>query len=330
MKKISIFLFLAVLIGISSGDEEKENKQYMGKQQEKKQEVSKVCLSLNLKKGFSYRVVYNSEVNITKKGRDEGTDKWKINAAFLLECIDVDDDGIMTISQSPLKIWVEGTDIEGKYEIDFHSPDKNLQIPDLVRGHLCSLVAIKSARLDAYGKIIAARQSPDINNFDFIAMGKISYQDDPEWILPNSLEDTETVKFIVKSMLGLLPNVMGKELTIGQTLTIKEQLPKVDKGEIIECWTLKGIQNRQAQVELKSSVDGEQKIPNEFVDEIAHFHSSSEALIEFDIDTGVALKYQSDGEDEHRIMTFIPLLSSRVPTCSTISKSSCMFEITER
>ncbi|MHC4098117.1 MAG: hypothetical protein ACYSU3_18920 [Planctomycetota bacterium] len=313
----------------SSHGEEKDNKQYRGKQQEKRQEASKVLLSLNLKKGFSCHVVYNSEVNITQKGQSDGTGKWKVKANLLLECIDVNTNDIMTISQYPLKIWVEGTDIEGKHEIDFHSPDKKLQIPDLVRGHLSSLLAIKSARLDAEGKIIAARQSPDRNNFDFMAMGKISYQDDPEWILPDSIEDKETVKYIVNSMLGLLPNVMGKELSMGQTLTIKEQLPKVAKGEIAHNWTLKSIQNRIAQLELMSNVDSEHKVPNKFVDEVAHFQSSSKTWIVVNIDTGLALKYQGDVEAEHRTMTLTTLLSSRVPTFSNTSKTSYTIKIIE-
>ena len=322
IKKISIFLlmtlFAIVIISVSSCDVEKEKKQDSGKQQ---QTDSKIRLSFNLKKGYSCYVDYDANINISQEGQSDGTGEWKVKANLLFTCDDVNDTGIMTISQSPLKISIEGTGIEGKYEVDFQSPDNNRQIPQLVRGHLRALIAIKSARVDANGKIIAARQSPDLNNYDFMALGKISYQDDLEWISPDGAEDAEKkVKYIVNSMLGVMPLAMGKEFTIGKTLTIKGEPQNEDATQEASDWTLKDVNSRIAQFEVKSNSFSERKGSSEFVDEVEELRSSSEELLEFNIDSGLILKCLSNVEYEHHTMTFVPLLSERVSTFSNLSK----------
>ena len=328
MTKIPICLLMTssvILTSVSLEGQDKENVPRINQQE--KQAVSKVRLSLNLKKGYTCWVAYDSEVSITQEGRGEGAGKWKVKADLVLSCIDVNENGIMTVSQSPSRICIEGTGIEGEQEVDFHSPAKNLQIPDLIRGHLLSLVVIKSVRIAGDGKIIAARQSPDRDDFDFIAMGKISYQDDPKWILPTGPGDAETVKFIASSVLGLLPVLMGKELTVGQTVTMKEPLPEATKGEVTSRWNLKGIQAGLAHIESKTDAEGESKVPNEFIDEVAYSHSLSKKLIEVSIETGVVTKCQGDMETEYRIMTLIPSLSSRVPTFSSTLKTTYTVKI---
>ncbi len=330
MTKTSLLLLMtafASLIGTASHSEDKNNGESGRTQPQDKRAAAKIRLTLNLEKGFSCRVVYDSEVSITQEGQMDGRGKWKINADLLLKCVDVNDNGTMTISQSPSRICVQGTDIEGKHEVEFNSPNKNLQIPDLIRGHLAALVAIKSARFDPDGNVIAARQSPDKRDFDFVAMGKISYQDDPNWVLPATPEDTETVKFIGSSILGLLPNIMGKELTIGLPFTTKEPLPNTTKGTITHNWALKAIQAGLAQLESKADVEGERKVPNEFIDQIAHLHSSMKALVEVDIETGLAIRSQGDAETEYRTMTFLPAVSLRVPTFSNTTKTSFRIRI---
>jgi hypothetical protein len=333
MKKISVFVLmvsLAIVTRISANENKEESKQYTGTQQQKNQKRSKVRFSLNLKKGFSCRIAYNSEVNITQEGQSDGTGKWKINANLLLEGTDVDNQGIITISQSPLGIWVEGTDIDGKYEIDFNSPEKNLRIPEMIRGHLHGLLKFKSARFDTDGKVIAARQSPKKDDFDFMAMGKISYEDNPEWISTDNPENTETVNSIAQSIIGLFPDIFGKEITIGQTFTTTEILPESDKDVITKHWTVKAIQNNKAQLELKSNYSSERKTPNEFVDEVQQFNSSAEIFAQIDVDTGIVSKCQCKAESNYRIMTFVPLTSSRTPTMSNTRKINYSFEIIEK
>ncbi len=317
-----VFLFLAVAVfwkihSVSSGNG--------GKQ---KQSSSKIRLSLNLKKASSFQLVYDAIVNISKEGQGDGTGEWKVKAHFLITCDDVNDNGIMTISQSPLTISIEGTDIEGKHEVDFHSPDKNRQIPELVQGHLHSLIAIKSAKFDAKGKIIAARQTPELDNYDFMAMGKISYDDDQEWILPKGAADTEKVKSIANSMLCLVPSAMGKKFTIGKTVTIKQDQQK-GQGQGTFDWTLKDVQNRIAQIEIKGDNSNERKVPNSLVDEVAQFHSLSEQLLGFNIDTGLVVKCLSTVETEYRVMVLIPSLSKRVPSFSYSSKIKLTVKIVE-
>jgi hypothetical protein len=321
---------LAIITRISANEDKQGNKQDTGTQKQKNQKSSKVRFSLNLKKGFSCRIAYNSEVNITQEGQSDGTGKWKINANLLLECTDVDSKGVVTISQSPSGILVEGTDIKGKCEIDFNSPEKNLRIPEMIRGHLHGLLKVKSAKFDTDGKVATARQSPGKDDFDFMAMGKISYEDNPEWILPDNPENTETVNSIARSMIGLFPDILGKEITIGQTVTTKESLPESDKDVITNQWTIKAIQNKKAQLELKSNFNSERKSPNEFVDEVQQINRSEEVFAQVNVDTGMVSKCQSKAEDNYRIMTFIPLTSSRVPTMSNNSKINYSFEIIEK
>jgi hypothetical protein len=269
-------------------------------------------------------------VEISQEGQSEGTGKWKINANLLLECTDVDSKGIITISQSPSGIWVEGTDIKGRCEIDFNSPEKNFRIPEMIRGHLHGLLKKKSAKFDTNGKVIAARQSPAKDDFDFMAMGKISYEDNPEWILPDDPENTETVNSIAHSIIGLFSDILGKEMPIGKTVTTKETSPESDKDMIANQWTIKAIQNNKAQLELKSNYNSERKSPNEFVDEVQQVSRSEETSAQVNVDTGIVSKCKSKAEDSFRIMTFIPLTSSRVPTMTNNSKINYSFEIIEK
>lgn len=322
MKKSLIFLLMmgiyaSIFIHISSAQEQKENKDSRSKQQENKQADTKVCLRLKLKKGFSCCVVYNSEVNITQKGQSDGAGKWKINAKIRLDCNDVDDNGTMTISQSPLNICVEGTDIEGNCTVDFHFAKNNMRIPNMIRGHLPAFLAIKSIKIDSDGKVIAARQSPGLDNYEFMAKGKITYQDNPVWILPDNPEREKKVKIIYKSLMGICHDALGKELIIGKTLTTK--LPEGEKGKIIQHLTLKSIQNGHIQLESIGNEDIEQKIPNKFVDEVLHWKISIAVLTEADINTGVIVMSKGVVKSETQTMTFIPALSSRMPTRSSTS-----------
>ena len=207
MKKNLIYLIIMVInvsmfIHICYAQEQNENKEFGKNKQENEQTDSKVYMQLKLKKGFSGCLVYNSEVSNTRKAQCDGTGKWKIKARIRLDCNDVDENGTMTISQSPLNINVEGTDIEGKCTVDFHYAKNNMKIPDMIRGNLLSLLAIKSIKINSDGKVIAARQSPGLDDYDFMAIGKINYQDNPVWILPDNPEGKEKVKNIHRHPIG--------------------------------------------------------------------------------------------------------------------------------
>jgi hypothetical protein len=319
---------LAVSVGVTAAEGAGADKD---KQQYKNTKAgSGVRFRVNLKKGFSCRIAYNSEVDITRAGQADGAGQWKINADLLLECTDVSGDGTMTVSQSPLKVCVEGTKIDGKYEVDVNSPEKNLRIPELIRGHLYGLLKIRSARFDNSGKVVAARESPARDDFDFMARGKISYENNPEWILPDNPENTETVNSIVRPMIGLFPNIEGKELTVGQTLTINKRLPEPDNGEVVQYWTLKSVQNSRAQLEFKQDIKGEHKIPNEFVDEVKDISISVKESMEADIDSGLVYKCQSNVENADRVMTLTTISPTRVQTSSYTSRTRYSFEIIKK
>jgi hypothetical protein len=321
MKIIYIFVLivsLAFVTQISAKQDKQEN-----------QKDSKTHFSLNLKKGFSCHLAYNAVVDFNQVGQSTGMGRWKIYADLLLECADISEDGIMTVSQSPLKVYVEGTKIEGKYEIDFNSPEENLRIPEMLRGYLLGLVKVKSVKFDKDGKIIAARQSPGQDDYIFMAMGKISYEKNPEWILPDNPENTETVNNIARLIIGLFPDILGKEITIGKTITITRTLPQSDKDVLTKHLTVKAIKNNKAQLELKSNFNSERKTPNEFVDEVHQFSSTEDGIAQVDINTGIVFKYQSKTEADFRVMTFIPLISSRVPTMSNNREINCSYEIIE-
>jgi hypothetical protein len=332
MKKISALLLmtcLAVSVHISAGGAGGADKN-SGKQQQKNTKAGSVVrFRVNLKKGFSCRVAYNAEVDIARAGQSDGAGRWKSNAELLLECTDVSEDGTMAVSQSPLKVRVEGTKINGKYEVDFNSPEKNLRIPELIRGHLYGLLKIRSARFDNSGRVVAARESPARDDFDFMAMGKISYENNPEWILPDNPENTETVNSIVRSLIGLFPNIEGNELTVGQTLTINRR-PEPDNGEIVQYWTLKSVKNGLAQLEFKQDIKGEHKIPNEFVDEVEDIKISAKESMEADIDSGLVYKCQGNMENADRIMTLTTVSPARVQTSSYTSRTRYSFEIIKK
>jgi hypothetical protein len=333
MKKIAIFALivsLSFITRISANEDKQGNKQDTGTKKEKSQKGPKVHFGLNLKKGYSSRIAYNSEVEISRQGQSEGKGKWKINANLLLECTDVDSKGAIAISQSPSGIWVEGTDIKGKCEIDFNSPEKNLLIPEKIRGHIHGLLKKKSAKFDTNGKVVTARQSPAKDDFDFMAMGKITYEDNPEWTLPDNPENTETVNGIAHSIFGLFPDLLGKEMTIGKTVTTKETSPGSDKDVITKQCTIKAIQNNKAQLELKSNYNSERKSDNEFVDEVQQSSSSEETSAQVNVDTGIVSKCKSKVENNFRVMTLVPLTSSREPTMTNNSKINDSFEIIEK
>ncbi|MHC4882994.1 MAG: hypothetical protein ACYTFX_07910 [Planctomycetota bacterium] len=319
----SLLTCLVVLLNTSFGNGA-SNKQHS----ENQQESTPVKLSLNIKKGFSCKVVYNAQIYVSQKGQSDGTGEWNVKANFLLKCDDVDEKGIMTISQSPIKITIEGTDIEEAQEIDFHAPEKNRQIPHLVQGFFPTLIAIKSAKLDTNGKIIAARQSPALDNYDFMMTGKISYRDDPEWILSNDSKAPEKAKYIASSMLGITPMVVGKEFSIGQTISTKKEVQ--NKGQTQVDLTLKNIKNHTAQIEVKANSNSESKDSNnEFVDEVNEIHDLSEGLLEINTATGLTQKSTLDTETEFRTMTFIPSLSTRAPTFSNTNKIHITTQIIE-
>jgi len=319
-------LLISIIIGTSSCDKGKEDKQI-----EEKQQTASMRLSLNLKKGFNCEVEYDAQINISQKGQSDGTGDWNVKGTFLLNCNNVDKNGVMTITQSPLKISIKGTDIKDIIEIDFESSDKNQQIPNLVRGHLNSLIAIKSVRLDGNGKIIEARQSPDIQNYDFMATGKISYHPDTEWIIPDNSENEEKVKYILNSIVGIPQGLFEKEFTVGKTVTTKEEPRDENQVQAIYNWTLEDIHNHTAQLKTKGDIDNESKsINSEFVDEIEQFESTWDGLLEVDIETGLVMKFQCSVTTEHRTMTLIPSLDKRVPTFSNSSKINFTTEIIEQ
>lgn len=297
---------------------------------QEKQKSSKARFSLNLKKGFSCSILYHSQVNIIEKGQNEeiiGNGQWKTTAKLLLECTDVDSEGIITVSQSPLEICIEGNDSNGQYKVDFNSPEKNLHIPQAARGLLHSLVRVKSVKIEPNGKIIAVRQSPKEGTFEFEAKGEISYENNPEWILADKPENQDTIDGIVYSIKGLCPDILGKEITIGGT--IKTTITQVGLDPITNNWTVTSIQNNKAQLKLKANCKINRKTDNEFVDEVLQYNFSAEGLSQIDVNRGIVCKSQSKAEEDFRILTFIPLASSRVPTTSRITKVSDSFEIIE-